>query len=276
MTSARVLISCVGAILRVALAVAATALAGCGGGAPQGGAGTPTPAPSPSPDQAQVVGAIFSRYAEAVGGQEAVDRVESYVLKGRFEVTGSDLKLPVEVYFKKPDKSLMVIELPRVGTIRRGRAGDGRAWVQTPFAAGARATGDSPDELAEVERDHDLYKAGRIRELYQEVKLEGKARLKGRDVYVVEGKPAEGPAEKMLFDVETGLLLRWDVVRRAPGRPNVFARVYLEDYREVGGVKVPFTVRYYFEPREMILRLEEVKHDVPLDDAMFERPQGSR
>ena len=144
MTSARVLVSCVGATLRVALAVAAATLAGCGGGSPRGGAGTPTPTPTPSPDQAQVVEAIFSRYAEAVGGQEAVDRVESYVLKGRFEVTGSDLKLPVEVYFKKPDKSLMVIEVPRVGVIRRGRGGGGQAWVQTPFSTGARATGTAP------------------------------------------------------------------------------------------------------------------------------------
>jgi zinc protease len=234
---------------------------------------TAAPTPTPTPNQGQAVETIFAKYAEALGGQEAADRVESYVLKGHFEVTGRPLKLPVEIYVKKPDKSLMVVELPGVGAIRRGRSG-GVSWVQTPFPAQARADGDSPNELTEVERDHDLYKAGRIRELYTEVSLEGKARLKGRDVYVVEGRPEKGPAEKMLFDVETGLLLRWDIVRRAPGQPNVFARVYLDDYREVDGLKVPFTVRYYFEPRELVLRLDEVKHGVALDDSLFEKPAG--
>jgi outer membrane lipoprotein-sorting protein len=252
-----------------ALAAALTLLTGCGR-TPRPAA-TTTPSPSPSPDHRQAAGAIFDRYAEALGGQEAADRVETYALKGSFEVTGRPLKLPVEIYVKKPDMSLMVIKVPGLGEIRRGRSG-GQAWVQTPFSA--RAQEDSPNELTEVERDHDLYKAGRIRELYREVRLEGKARLRGRDVYVVEGKPAEGPAEKMLFDTETGLLLRWDIVRRAPGRPNVFARVYLEDYREVDGLKVPFTVKYFFEPRELVLRLEDVKHGVTLDDSLFEKPAG--
>jgi zinc protease len=258
-------------LLFAALAAALTLLSGCGT-TPRPSA-TATPIPSPTPDQQQAAEAIFARYAEALGGQEVADRVESYLLKGHFEVTGRPVKLPVEIYVKKPDKSLMVVEIPGVGSIRRGRSG-GQAWFQTPFPARARGEGDSPNELAEVERDHDLYKAGRIRELYREVRLDGKARLKGRDVYVVEGRPAEGPAEKMLFDTETGLLLRWDVVRRAPGQPNVFARVYLEDYREVDGLKVPFTVRYYFEPRELVLRLDEVRHGVALDDSLFEKPAG--
>lgn len=253
----------------ILLAAALTLLAGCDGG---GRSARRSPAPAaPTPDQAQAVEEIFKRFAEALGGQEAADRVESYALKGHFEVTGRPLQLPVEIYVKKPDKSLMVIEVPRVGVIRRGRSG-GAAWVQTPF--GTQTDAASPHELTELERDHDIYRAGRIRELYREVRLEGRARLKGRDVYMVEGKPAAGPAEKMLFDTETGLLLRWDIVRRAPGRPNVFARVYLEDYREVGVVKVPFTVRYYLEPRELVLRLEEVRHDVPLDDGLFEKPAG--
>jgi hypothetical protein len=241
---------------------AAAAVAGCGGARRAGVAPPPTPDPA-------AVGSIFDRYAEAVGGQAAADRIATYSMKGAFEITGRPGRLPVEIFVKKPDKSLMVIDIPRFGAIRRGYSG-GRVWVKTPF--GGAAAEESPHELTEVERDHDLYLAGRIRELYREVRLVGPARLNGRDVQIVEGKPAEGPAEKMLFDAGTGLLLRWDVVRRRPGGPTVFARVYLDDYHEVGGVKVPFTVRYFMEPRELVLRLEEVRHDVPLEDSIFEPP----
>ncbi len=61
-------------------------------------------------------------------------------------------------------------------------------------------------------------------------------------------------------------------MRSTASRPNVFARIYLDDYREIGGVKVPFTIRYFVEPRELILRLNDVEHNVELDDAMFAAP----
>ncbi|MEJ7575699.1 MAG: hypothetical protein WKF74_01695 [Pyrinomonadaceae bacterium] len=221
-----------------------------------------------SPQQTVLLDQIFDKYTEAVGGREAVERIKTYTLEGAFEMRGRDLTLPVKIYVKKPDKSLMEIDVPRVGTIRRGTS-DGKSWSQTPLT-GIRQ--DAPNELTELERDHDIYLAGGIKNLYQSVRLESKARLNGRDVYIVEGKPREGPAEKMLFDQETGLLLRWDIVRRQPNRPNVFARIYLDDYREIGGVKVPFTIKYFVEPRELILRLNDVEHNVELGDAMFAAP----
>ncbi len=42
----------------------------------------------------------------------------------------------------------------------------------------------SPEEMSELEHDADVYRAGRIKSLYQDMKLESKARLNGRDVYV--------------------------------------------------------------------------------------------
>jgi len=257
--------SSVAAALRLLALAALAALCGCRGAPEKAG-----PAPSPSPDRAQAAEALFDKYAEAVGGREAAARIQTYVLKGTFGMTGKAVSLPVEIYFKRPGKSLMVVEVPRVGQLRRGRSG-GAGWSQTSFTG---VVDDAPSELTEVERDQDVYGQNKLREIYQEVRLESRARLAGRDVYIVEGKPAEGPAEKMLFDVETGLLLRWDIARRVPGRGTVFARVYLDDYREVGGLRVPFTVRYFFDPRELVLRIADAQYNVPLDDAMFERPRG--
>lgn len=242
----------------------AAALAGCRAATVPPRDAATTPAPGAGADL------IFDRYAEAVGGQEAVDRVKTLSLKGEFEMTGRAARLPVEVYIRKPDRALMVISVPGLGEIRRGIAG-GEGWAQVPAVG---VVEDSPAEITEVERDYDVYQAGRIRELYKSVSAGGRARLGGREHLVVEGRPARGPAEKMFFDAETGLLRRWDVARRRPGRNIVFAHVYLDDYREVDGVKVPFTVRYYIEPRFLTLRLHEVKHNVPLADAIFKRPAG--
>jgi len=221
---------------------------------------------SVSPAQVALVDQIFARYTEAIGGQEAIDRVTSYKTKGSFELGGMRGKL--EVWGKDPDKNLTVIEFPRFGTLKKGFDGETR-WVQTP----AGTVSDSNEqEIAEVERDAEIYRAGKLKNLYVSVKLGSKARLSGRDVYVVEGEQAKGPAEKLFFDVENALLVRWDMARRNPRRGTVFVKVHLSDYREVDGVKVPFNVRFAFESFSFTIKVDELQHNVAIDDAVFRKP----
>ena len=228
----------------------------------------PAPASSTTVDPQQEVNEILERYTTAVGGQTAIDRVTSYRAKGRFTTSLFKLTGEYEVWAKQPNKTLTVIQFPRVGTLRKGFDGETR-WVQTPSAT---VNDESSSGMAEVEKDADIYGVGRIKSLYETMRLEGKARLNGRDVNMIEGKPVKGPAEKLLFDADTGLLLRWDMVRREPKRGNVFVKVTLDDYREVDGVKVPFKVRFAFESFDLRLTIDELQHNIPLEDAMFKKP----
>lgn len=229
-----------------------------------------TPTPSPSPDQAEVVNEILARYTEAVGGQAAIDRITSYKAQGSFESSVLRDTGVFRALGKEPHKTLSVIEFPRIGTLKKGFNGENR-WVQTPAGT---FNDESPQQMAEVEQDAEVYRAGRIRNLYESMSLQGKVRLNGRDVYLVEGKPVKGPIEKLFFDKDTGLLLRWDMVRRNPKRGNVFVKVHLDDYREVDGVKVPFKVRFAFESFDLTLKVDALEHNVPIDDAVFEKPGG--
>ncbi|HEX8183280.1 MAG TPA: hypothetical protein VF747_00975, partial [Blastocatellia bacterium] len=81
--------------------------------------------------------------------------------------------------------------------------------------------------------------------------------------------------ERLYFDAETGLLLRWVIYIDTMIGPYPEATDY-EDYRDVDGVKVPFTIRKNqlqgFEAST--LKLTEVKHNVPVDDAKFNMPQA--
>jgi len=229
----------------------------------------PPPVASTTPDDPQrVVDEILERYTAAVGGQPAIERVTSYRAKGRFTTSLFKETGTYEVWGKDPNKTLSVIQFPLAGTLKKGFDGETR-WVQTPSAT---ANDESSSGMAEVEKDADVYNAGKIKSIYESMRLEGKAQLNGRNVNVVEGKPVKGPAEKLLFDAQTGLLLRWDMVRRDPKRGNVFVKVTLDDYREVDGVKVPFSVRFAFESFEMRLTVDELQHNVPLEDAMFNKP----
>jgi zinc protease len=225
----------------------------------------PSPSPTSTPD---VVGEILARYEQAVGGKEAIDRFTSYRMKGTFEL--SVLREPgkLEVWGKDPDKTLAVIEFPRFGTLKKGFDGQTR-WVQTPAGT---FSDNSQQEIAELERDSEVYSASRIRSSFASMKLDSRARLNGRDMYVVEGKPTKGPAEKLFFDVENGLLVRWDMARQQPKRGTVFVKVHLSDYRDVDGVKVPFNVRFSFESFGFTVKVDELEHNLQIDDAFFKKP----
>ena len=239
-----------------------TAQLSCGGRSGTAGYG---PAAKSSPGQQAAIDEILKRYEDAIGGSEAIAAITSYKIKGTYELAGVRGKM--EGWHKEPQKRLSVIEFPRA-TLKKGFDGE-TSWVQTPAGT---FTDESTQEFAEIERDAEVYSAAKIKSQFDSMKLENKARLNVRDVHVIEGKPLKGPAEKLFFDVESGLLVRWDMARRHPKRGTVFVKAHLDDYQQVGAVKVPFKVRLAFESFTFTVNLEEVQHNVEIDDAIFKKP----
>jgi zinc protease len=101
--------------------------------------------------------------------------------------------------------------------------------------------------------------------------VKGKEAVEGHDAYVVEATPAEGTAETMYFDVDSGVLVRTQAQGEFQGSPITIEST-LGDYREVDGVKIPFVMHQSMGDFGFTIRLTEVKHNVPLDDAKFDKP----
>lgn len=253
------------ALLAILFGISLTALVACKH-LPPGGSG---PSASASPNQKEVVEQIFARYTEAVGGQQAIESVTSYKTRGTFETSAARIQGTFESWGKNPNKNLTVITFPGIVEVKKGFDGENQ-WVQTPFGTFSSAEGAT--EMSQMERDAEIYRAGKIKNLYYDLKLENKVRLSGRDVYLIEGIPQKGPAEKLFFDTQSGLLVRWDMVRKVPNRGHVFVKVHLDDYRDVDGLKVPFKIRFAFESFDFTMQLDELKHNVSIDDAIFRKP----
>ena len=222
-------------------------------------------APTPSPNQQAAIDEILHKYEDAIGGTEAIEAVTSYKIKATYQLSG--VTGPMEVWHKAPKKRLSVVEIPGAGTLKKGFDGE-TSWVQTPAGT---FIDNSPQEIAELERDAEVFSAAQIKKQFESMKLENKARLSGRDVHVIEGKPPKGAAEKLFFDVESGLLVRWDMARRN-ARGTVFVKTHLEDYRDVGKVKMPFKIRFMFESFTFTVNLDEVQYNVQINDAIFRKP----
>jgi hypothetical protein len=76
---------------------------------------------------------------------------------------------------------------------------------------------------------------------------------------------------KLFFDKQTGLLAR--VVRFSKTIVgSVPVQIDYSDYREVGGVKMPFQWRLTWTDGQSTYTLEDVQPNVAIDPAKFDKP----
>lgn len=225
-----------------------------------------------SSEAAPTVEQVLDKYVEALGGRAAIEKVKSRVSVGTAEIVGLDKKGTVEVYEQAPNKTLHVVKIPGVVAWANGFNGT-VAWEFNPENGSIEEKKGSA--LNSVKAASDFYQMLNLRSRYPKMALKGVESIKYRDgeraSYVVEATPQKGDAEKLYFDVENGLLIRHDTQEQAE-EGKVTVREYLLDYKDVDGVKVPFTSRQAQGKVVFIFRLSEVKQNVAIEDARFNKP----
>jgi hypothetical protein len=233
----------------------------------------PQPAKAPEAKTAKETAAeptvdqILDKYVQAIGGRQAMEKVTSRVTKGTFELSAMGLKGEIEIYAKAPNKSLSVQNVSGVGEILDGY--DGKvAWSKNPMMGLREKSGA---ELAAIARASDIHAPIKTRQLYSKLEFKGKEKLGNRETYVILATPADGAPVKMYFDTQTGLIARTDTDVETP-QGQFHIETTVDDYREVDGVKIAFTMRQDSPVASAVIKLTEVKHNVAIDDAKFNKP----
>jgi outer membrane lipoprotein-sorting protein len=219
------------------------------------------PAAMPTAEQ------IIDKYVQAIGGKAAIEKQTSRVSKGSFELPAFGASGTFEATEKAPNKGLTVINVEGFGVVQEGF--DGKvAWGQDPQSGLREKSGP---ELAAAKLDAEFHKPIKVKQLYPKIVVKGKDKVADHEVYVVEATPVESAVETWYFDTQSGLMLRQDAVREGPqGRQEI--QTYLDDYKEVDGVKLPFSIRQVTPAFTINITIKEVKHNVPVDDAKFAKP----
>lgn len=212
---------------------------------------------------------IFDKYVQALGGKAAIEKISTRVAKGNFEVSAIGLNAPAEIYTKAPNSFALVVTVPGFGLIQQGFNGSS-GWMQDP-QTGLRDV--SGAELATLKRQAEFHRDLKFKEIYPQSSLQGKVKVGDREAYLVEAKTADGSLEKFYFDVQNGLLIRSDSEQETQ-QGKIPIEIYYEDYRDIDGIKMPFVTRNSLSSANIIIRLTEVKHNVPIDDAKFVKPSG--
>lgn len=212
--------------------------------------------------------AVLKHYDDAIGGRAAWEKLHTRVSKGTIEIPAmNNLSGTIEVFMKAPNSALVVINLGGA-IIRQGFDGT-TAWADDPRNGLRILTGD---ELEDQKRESNFYHALDLAKLYSKMTVTGTDKIRDHDAYVIEATSAAGgDPDKLYFDIHTGLQLRTINHRHTPEGPLAFT-ADISDYKEVDGVKVPFTVGQSSAQSALIIKFTDIQHNVDLDDSQFAKP----
>lgn len=211
---------------------------------------------------------LFLRNLLAQGGV-GLARIKTRITRGRVEMSESPIPGTYESYEKVPGKKMEVLNAPIGQFIYSADAG--RRWGKSPWGL-AVSLGGGEDVLKGEGASGST--AFNWRRYFSSAKVRGRAVLDGRQMVVLDATPKGERPIHMYFDAETWLLRKVEFSPHAEPQENEYKSVVIDRYDAVDGVKVPTVFRQIFTHYTLTYRIYEVKHNVPIDDALFRDPNG--
>lgn len=216
--------------------------------------------------------AVFNRYAEVTGGRAAYEKLQTMSSRGSMEIVGQGIKGSVTIIVARPSRVDVVMDMPGVGKFRSGVA-DGIAWRNSALQGPAVLTGEEREQMLRVAIiDGPL----RWREVYGEAKVTGEETLEGKSCWRLVSRPPNAThPETLWFEQSSGLLVKTATTMVSPMGEMPIESMF-SDYREAGGLQIPFRVRQNMGPQAIETTLEEVKINVEVAPSQFDPPAEVR
>jgi photosynthetic reaction center cytochrome c subunit len=207
---------------------------------------------------------LIDKYVEALGGKDTIQKITSRVEKGT--LIAGEMKAPVDVYAKAPDKRIAIVHMPGGDS---STAFDGHVgWIGAP---GRPAREMSAVETDNVRMDAEFFFAADLKQLFNSFRVRSQEKINDRDAYVVFAFNEGKPPVKLYFDAQSGLLVRLMRYVDTPLGSNP-TQIDFADYRDAGGVKVPYRWTIARPSGRFTIQIEELHQNVPVDDARFVMP----
>jgi len=228
------------------------------------GARSPT---APNTTVLPSVDEILNKYINAIGGRATIDQIHSCVIKGSTTISSGQF-VPYAAEVLLPDKGYesFVIQGRTFESVINGS----RAWSKS----GEGVTELTGQQLADKKMAFPLFMILRLKDQYSNARVSAEDKIDDRDVYVVNAIRSDNKRERLFFDAETGLLRRQ--ISYTPTMIGIIPdQTDFEDYREVNGVKLPFTIKVSsLDARSPSIarRFAEIKLNIPVDESKFNKP----
>lgn len=211
--------------------------------------------------------AVLATYVEKTGGKAAYQAVKSRHLTATIEFVGQGINGKIDTKQVLPDKVITQTELTGFGAIEQGMIGD-TAWTRNPME-GLRLLEGKEFEQFRLQNASEFL-AVSPEKYFTSIQHLGEGDVDGKKVHRIE---LEGEAGKSVqsYDVESGLMVQMEMSIVTPGG-EIPAVSKVSDYREVNGVKIPFSAVSTVGPMQMKVTFQEVKTNVDFPESTFVIP----
>jgi hypothetical protein len=218
---------------------------------------------------------IIRTNIQSIGGKTTVEKLHTIVATGVYEATvgTTTSKGNIETYIKLPNKSLEITNYPDGTTDINGYDGT-VGWVK--HSNEVRLMSDV--ELGMTKQTlalSYLTSVEKFKEMYPQATLRGKQKVGDSEAYAIEVTPRVGRPETLYFDTQSGLLIRFDSMDEMEDSQEGVTyptQLYIENYVDVIGVRIPMTQRQVTSGYTTALRIFNIKYNVPIDDTKFSKP----
>lgn len=235
-------------------------------------AGQPVPDEKPAtveqakeklPDAADIV----KKFIEVTGGVEAHEKIEGTISTGTFEMPSMGIKGDFTIHQAAPNKMRFKMNIPGMGAIDTGT--DGAIAWEVNDMMGPRLL-EGPEKMAFL-RSATFNLPLKLHSVYPTITTTGVEDVKGDESYKLLLTPAEGEPQTWFFSVDSGLMTKQEATLQSP-MGEITSATYLDDYREVDGVKVAFNNTIETMGMQQKLIVSEVKTNPEMPEGIFDPP----
>jgi hypothetical protein len=216
---------------------------------------------------------IVQNHVDALGGIENIRAIHTFSASGTAKMMGGQVQAPMLMQMKRP--SSMRIEMS-IQEKRIVQAFDGTtAWMINTATGSEAPKLASPEETQEMKNSADIDFSSLVdyRAKGNTVELVGTEVVEGRSAYKLKVTKQNGRVEYDYLDTKTFLPLKTTAKRKQMGT-EVDIDAYPSQFRPVAGVLFPFEVDQKANGKTtLVLTMEKVDVNMPLDDAVFRMPE---
>jgi len=231
--------------------------------------------------QTPTVDDVIARHVQAIGGREKVASLRTLTKKGTYVYNG--LEFAMVAHHARDAKSREEIAglshwatKPRPG-ITVVRAVDGqKAWIsghERAMEPTLLNDEETSDAVLVADFDGPLLDAAGAGDKFE---LVGRVTDEGQDLFQIRVTRASGAIEDVYISSADYLTKRRDLTpKKAEGRRGGFQKplvIHYDDYRVVGGVRLPFSIQIDELLFSREYRFDSMEANPPLADTLFSPP----
>jgi len=221
------------------------------------------PAPEKSAESLPDLERVLANYRKAVGDSPVKSM---HMMATMAPDRGSPRDVEVSVVF--PDK--LALALLSSGIQAKTVLNGDRGWSVTPQGK----VDVPPERIPQMKQNIALFGPIKFASSDGPRNVTGIEHAAGRTSFIVESNTPK-KLERLYFDTQTGLLHKVHSETRTVLGPSVNELVF-EDYRDVGGVKLPFSMKLFTYSDRLVYTFSEIQANVGVDPAKFEPPPPAK